>query len=88
MNRSERRARRGHIGCTISDEKEANMPDKQKPDQNQNEDKERENASDDESADLKEREYRGPDGEVHHHTKKYMEQNEDSKKKKEQKEEE
>jgi hypothetical protein len=56
------------------------MPDKQKPDQNQPERKERENVSDDESTDLKEREYRGPDGQVHHHTKKYMEDHGGSKK--------
>lgn len=38
------------------------------------ESEEREQTSESES--LKEREYRGPDGEIHHHTKKYMEQHE------------
>jgi hypothetical protein len=62
-----------------------NMPDKQasnqNPNQKQTERQGRQNVEDesdaesgDESADLKEREYRGPDGEIHHHTKKYMEQ--------------
>lgn len=27
-------------------------------------------------SDMKKREYRGPDGEIHHHTKKYMEEHE------------
>lgn len=30
-------------------------------------------------SDLKKREYRGPDGEIHHHTKKYMEEHEGEK---------
>lgn len=40
-------------------------------DKGQKQDRERTGQSD---SDLKEREYRGPDGEVHHHTRKYMEQ--------------
>ena len=56
------------------------MPNKQRPDQKPTERKPRED-SNDESTDLKQREYRGSEGEVHHHTKKYMEEHQGSKKK-------
>jgi len=56
------------------------MPEKQNPNQNQTEQKERQSV-DDQSKDMKQREYRSSDGEVHHHTKKYMEEHERSKKK-------
>jgi hypothetical protein len=57
------------------------MPESTKSEENrrtskQESRKEEESESSSEASDLKEREYRDSQGQIHHHTKKYMEQNE------------